>query len=81
MLKKCEKLRTFGSKRNIVFKVLHYKFKPEVRMQFKNTITIVHVMAGMCGIHKLYVCYLEHRRWTHVEVIVNSTSGSNTDTV
>ena len=37
-------------------------------MQSKNTITIVHVMSGMCGMYKLYVCYLEHRRWTHVEV-------------
>ena len=37
----------------------HYKFKPEVRMQSKNTITIVHVMAGMCGMYILYVCYLE----------------------
>ena len=26
-------------------------------MQSKNTITIVHVMAGMCGMYKL--CYLD----------------------
>ena len=37
-------------------------------MQSENAITIVHTMAGMCGIHKLYVCYLEHRRWVCVEV-------------
>ena len=37
-------------------------------MQTINTITIVHVMASMCGIHKLDVCYLEHRRWMCVEV-------------
>ena len=35
--------------RTIVFKVLHYKFKPEVRMQSKNVITIVHSMSGMIG--------------------------------
>ena len=44
-------------------------------MQSKSTIAIVHEMAGMRG---LYVCYLEHRRWTHVEIIiVNATSGVN----
>ena len=37
-------------------------------MQSKNDIAIVHVMAGMRGMYKLYVCYLEHRRWTCVEV-------------
>ena len=37
-------------------------------MQYKNAITIVHVMAGMCGMYKLYVCYLEHRCWTCGEV-------------
>ena len=37
-------------------------------MQYKNAIAIVQAMAGMCGMHKLYVRYLEHRRWTHVEV-------------
>ena len=39
-------------------------------MQSKNAIAIVHVMAGMCGMHKLhvYVHYLENRHWTHVEV-------------
>ena len=35
----------------ISIKILHYIFQPEVRMQSKNTITIVHVMSGMCGIH------------------------------
>ena len=29
-------------------------------MQSKNAISIVHMTAGMCGVHKLYVCYLEH---------------------
>ena len=33
-------------------------------MQSKNAIPIVHMMAGMYGMYKLYVCYLEHRRWT-----------------
>ena len=37
-------------------------------MQSKNAIAIVHAMADMCGVYKLYVCYLEHRRWTCVEV-------------
>ena len=37
-------------------------------MQFQNAITIVHVMAGMRGMYKLYVCYLEHGRWTCGEV-------------
>ena len=37
-------------------------------MQFLNAIAIVHVMAGMYGIQKFYVHYLEHRRWTHAEV-------------
>ena len=36
-------------------------------MQFKNVIAIVHVMVVMHSIYILYVCYLEHRRWTHVE--------------
>ena len=27
-------------------------------MQSKNAITIVHMIAGMLGMHKLYVCYL-----------------------
>ena len=53
---------------NIVFKALHYKFKLEVRMQFKNAITIVHAMVGMCSMHKLFVPYLEHRFWTRIEV-------------
>ena len=52
----------------LVFKVIHYKFKPVVRMQSKNTITIVHVMASMCGMYKIYVHYLEYRCWTHVGV-------------
>ena len=30
-------------------------------MQSKNTIAIVHMMAGRCGMYKLYMCYLEHR--------------------
>ena len=34
----------------LVFIILHYKFKPEVRMLFKNAIAIVHVMAS------IYVC-------------------------
>ena len=42
--------------------------KPEVRMQSKNAVTIVHTMVSMCGMHKLYVCYLEHRYRTHVGV-------------
>ena len=29
--------------------------KPEVRMQSKNAVTIVHAMVGMCGMHKLYI--------------------------
>ena len=37
-------------------------------MHSKNAIAIVHVMADMRGMHKLYVCYLEHRRWICVEV-------------
>ena len=37
-------------------------------MQSKNVIAIVRAMAGVCGMYKLYVCYLEHRRWTCVEV-------------
>ena len=37
-------------------------------MQSKNTMAIVHVVAGMCGMYKLYVCYLEDRRWTCIEV-------------
>ena len=37
-------------------------------MQFLNVIAIVHAMAGNCGMHKLYVHYLEQRRWTHIEV-------------
>ena len=37
-------------------------------MQSKYDVTIVHVMAGMCDMYKLYVCYLEHRRWTCVDV-------------
>ena len=37
-------------------------------MQTKDAIPIVHVMAGMCGIYNLYVRYLEHRRWTCVEI-------------
>ena len=43
----------------LVFKVLYYKFKPKVRMQFKNAITIVHTMVGMCGMHKLYCAVFE----------------------
>ena len=39
-------------------------------MQSKHSITIVHIMAGMCGMYKLYVHYLEHRRWAHVGSIV-----------
>ena len=37
-------------------------------MQFLNTIAIVHVMVGMYGMHKLYVYYVVHRRWMHVEI-------------
>ena len=37
-------------------------------MQSKNAIAIVHMMAGMGSMYKLYVCYLEHSRWTHFEV-------------
>ena len=37
-------------------------------MQSKNTIAIVHVMVSMCGMYKLYVCYLEHICWTCVEI-------------
>ena len=36
-------------------------------MQYKNTIA----MAGMRGMYRLYVCYLEHRRWTCVGSIVH----------
>ena len=32
--------------------------------------TIVHVMAGMGSMYKLYVCYLEHSRWMCVEVVL-----------
>ena len=35
-------------------------------MQSKNAIAIVHVITGMCGMYKLCVHHLEHRRWTHV---------------
>ena len=35
---------------------------------FLNTIAIVHAMAGMHDMYKLYVHYLEQRSWTHVEV-------------
>ena len=37
-------------------------------MQSKNVIAIVHVMAGMRGIHKVCVYYMEHRCWTCVGV-------------
>ena len=37
-------------------------------MQSKNAIVIAQTMAGMCGMYKLYVCYLEHRCWTCIEV-------------
>ena len=37
-------------------------------MQFYNAIAIVHVMVGMRDMHKLYLCYLEHRCRMHVEV-------------
>ena len=37
-------------------------------MQSKNAIIIVHVMADMHSMYKFYVCYLEHRRWTCIEV-------------
>ena len=57
---------------NVIFLILAASIqniiKPEVRMQSKNTIAIEHVMAGMLGIYKLYVCYLEHRCWMQVEV-------------
>ena len=37
-------------------------------MQFLNAIAILHTMAGMLGIHKLYVRYLEHKRWMGIGV-------------
>ena len=39
--------------------------KLEVRMQSKNTISIVHVTASMCSMHKLYVGYLERTLDAH----------------
>ena len=42
-------------------------------MQSKNATAIVHVMVGMCGIHKLYVRYLEHK-----PPVLNRTSSVNT---
>ena len=57
---------------NVIFRTLAASIqniiKPEIRMQSENAITIVDVMASMCIMYKLYVCYLEHRRWTYVEV-------------
>ena len=44
----------------VLFKVLQYKFKQQVRMQSTKIIAIVHTMTGMRGMHKLYVRYLEH---------------------
>ena len=42
-------------------------------MQFINAIAIVHTMAGMCGMHKLYVWYLM------LDVLeVNAPFGANT---
>ena len=55
-------MRPTQREQTIVFKVLHYKLKLAVRIQYKMLSLIVHTMAGMCGMHKLYVCYLEHRR-------------------
>ena len=49
-------------------------------MQSKNAITIVHMIAGMLGMHKLYVCYLDNRRWACVEVQY-VTSGAYMDTM
>ena len=48
-------------------------------MLFKSGIAIVHVMAGIYDMPKLFVHYLEHRRWMCAEVyIVNTTSGLTT---
>ena len=37
-------------------------------MQSRNTVAIVHVMAGIRSVHTFDVRYLEHRRLTHVGV-------------
>ena len=47
-------------------------------MQSKNTIAIVHTMAGMRGMHELYVCYLEQTLDAHCS-IVNVTSSAYTE--
>ena len=39
----------------ILFIFYNYRFKQKVRMQSKNSPTIAHTMAGMCGMHKLCV--------------------------
>ena len=35
-------------------------------MQSKNAIVVVHTMASMCGMHELYVSYLEWKCWNRV---------------
>ena len=46
-------------------------------MQSKNAIAIVHVMAGMHSVHKLYAHCSEHRRWTHVQVMIQHFKSIN----
>ena len=66
----------------LVFKELHYQFKLEVRMQSKNTVTIVHAMAGMCCMQN-YKCVIWYTDVGHTlkHCIINGTYGANTETV